>query len=98
MRTATQIEEQRRFCLDYLHATGEEIHWDFIRAVWGSVAERAIAPLQDVLGLGSEARMNLPNSIAGNWSWRYEPGVLTKELARRLRELNSLYGRDLSDE
>jgi 4-alpha-glucanotransferase len=98
MRTATQIEEQRQFCLDYLNATGEEIHWDFIRAVWGSVAERAITPLQDVLGLGSEARMNLPNSSAGNWSWRYAPGVLTKELATRLRALNRLYGRDLSGE
>jgi 4-alpha-glucanotransferase len=98
MRTAAQIAEQRQFCLDYLNTTREEIHWDFIRSVWGSVAERAIAPLQDVLGLGSDARMNLPNSNVGNWSWRYEPGVLTKALAGRLRDLNRLYGRELSGE
>jgi 4-alpha-glucanotransferase len=96
MRTATEIDEQRRFCLQYLNTTGAEIHWDFIRAVWASVADRAIAPLQDVLGLGSEARMNLPNSTAGNWAWRYEPGVLTMDLASQLRELNHLYGRELS--
>jgi 4-alpha-glucanotransferase len=96
MRTAAQIEQQRQFCLDYLHSNGDEIHWDFIRAVWASVADRAIAPLQDVLGLGGEARMNLPNSTKGNWSWRYKPGALTNDLAVRLRELNRLYGRELS--
>jgi len=96
MRTAAQIEQQRQFCVDYLNTTGEDIHWDFIRAVWASVADRAIAPLQDVLGLGGDARMNLPNSTEGNWSWRYKPGALTKDLAVRLRELNRLYGRELS--
>jgi 4-alpha-glucanotransferase len=96
MRTATQIDEQRQFCLQYLNTTGEEIHWDFIRAVWASVADRAIAPLQDVLGLGSEARMNLPNSNEGNWSWRYQPGGLTQDLALRLRDFNRLYGRELA--
>ena len=96
MRTAAEIAEQRRFCLQYLNTSGAEIHWDFIRAVWASVADRAVAPLQDVLGLGSEARMNLPNSTAGNWAWRYEPGALTEGLASQLRELNRLYGRELS--
>ena len=95
-RRAKQIEEQRQFCLHYLKSTGAEIHWDFIRAVWGSVADRAIAPLQDVLGLGSEARMNLPNSNEGNWTWRFEHGALTRDLAARLRELNRLYGRELA--
>ena len=95
-RRAKQIEEHRQFCLHYLKSTGAEIHWDFIRAVWGSVADRAIAPLQDVLGLGSEARMNLPNSNEGNWTWRFEHGALTRDLAARLRELNRLYGRELA--
>ena len=94
MRTAQQIEEQRQFCLSYLDTNDDEIHWDFIRAVWGSVADRAIAPLQDVLGLGSEARMNLPNSTQGNWSWRFESGMLTAQIAQRLKELNRLYGRN----
>ena len=92
-RTAKQIAEEQQFCLDYLNTTGEEIHWDFIRCVWGSVANTAIAPLQDVLGLGTEARMNLPNSNQGNWSWRFEPGALTMDIAERLKGLTQLYAR-----
>jgi 4-alpha-glucanotransferase len=92
-RTAKQIERERTFCLDYLNSDGKQIHWDFIRAVQASVANTAIVPLQDVLGLGTEARMNLPNSTEGNWSWRYKTGALTDEIGERLRELTSLYGR-----
>jgi 4-alpha-glucanotransferase len=87
------IDQERQFCLDYLNTGGEDISWDLIRAVWASVADQAIAPLQDVVGLGSEARMNLPNSNEGNWIWRYKPGVLTEDLAQRLRALTHRYGR-----
>jgi 4-alpha-glucanotransferase len=92
-RTAKQIERERKFCLDYLNADGEEIHWDFIRGVLASVANTAIIPLQDLLGLGTEARMNLPNTTAGNWSWRFRSGALTDDLAERLKNLTELYGR-----
>jgi len=92
-RTEEQIERERQFCLDYLNSDGKEIHWDFIRAVFASVANTAIVPLQDVLGLGTEARMNLPNSTEGNWSWRYRAGSLTDDIATRLKNLTSLYGR-----
>ena len=92
-RTAQQIECERRFCMKYLNTEGKEIQWDFIHAVFASVANTAIVPMQDVLGMGSEARMNLPNSSAGNWLWRYRDGALTEELAQRLRELTDLYGR-----
>lgn len=92
-RTAEQIERERKFCLDYLNSDGREIHWDFIRAVFASVANTAIVPLQDVLGLGTEARMNLPNSTEGNWSWRYRAGALTDTIATRLKQLTTLYGR-----
>jgi 4-alpha-glucanotransferase len=92
-RTAKQIERERTFCLNYLNSNGKEIHWDFIRAVLASVANTAVVPLQDVLGLGTEARMNLPNSTEGNWSWRVKPGALTSDIATRLRELTELYGR-----
>jgi 4-alpha-glucanotransferase len=61
--------------------------------VLASVANTAIVPLQDLLGLGTEARMNLPNSTEGNWAWRYESGVLTEALADRLKKLTQLYGR-----
>jgi 4-alpha-glucanotransferase len=83
----------RAHCLKYLATDGEEIHWTFIRAALGSVARTAIVPLQDVLGLGSEARMNLPASESGNWGWRFGGGDLTPELAARLRDLADLYGR-----
>jgi 4-alpha-glucanotransferase len=84
---------QREFCLKYLNTAAEEIHWDFIRALFASVANTAIIPLQDVLGLGKEARMNLPNTTEGNWSWRVKQGALSSELATRLKELTELYGR-----
>jgi 4-alpha-glucanotransferase len=92
-RNAEQIEREREFCLKYLNTEGKEINWDFIRAVLASVADTAVVPLQDVLGLGTEARMNLPNSTAGNWSWRVTPGALTSDVAARLRGLTELYGR-----
>jgi len=92
-RTAEEIECERSFCLKYLRTDGKRIHWDFIHAVLASVANTAIVPLQDVLGLGSEARMNLPNSTSGNWLWRFNEKDLTDELASELRELTSLYDR-----
>jgi len=92
-RDAQQIEREREFCLKYLDTDGAEIHWDFIRAAFASVANTALVPLQDVLGLGTEARMNLPNSTEGNWAWRFAAGALTDETATRLRELTELYGR-----
>jgi len=92
-RTAEQVEGERKFCMQYLNTEGNEIHWDFIRAVMASVANTAVVPLQDLLGLGTEARMNLPNSTEGNWSWRYEAEALTEEMGTRLKGLTDLYGR-----
>ncbi len=92
-RTAEQIERERTFCLNYLNTAGKEIHWDFIRGVLSSVANTAVVPLQDLLGLGTEARMNLPNSTEGNWSWRFREGALTAHIADRLGEMTALYGR-----
>jgi 4-alpha-glucanotransferase len=92
-RTATEIRTERDFCKKYLNTDGVDIHWDFIRAVFASVANTAIVPLQDVLGLGSDARMNLPNTREGNWSWRVKAGALSGEIRRRLRDLTETYGR-----
>ena len=92
-RDAQQIACEREFCLKYLHADGKEIHWDFIRAVFASVANTAVVSLQDVLGLGTEARMNLPNSTTGNWAWRFKAEALTDDLAQRLKDLTKIYGR-----
>ena len=92
-RDAQQIERERDFCLKYLNTDGTETHWDFIRTVLASVANTAVVPLQDVLGLGTEARMNLPNSTDGNWAWRFKAGALTEGISERLRGLTELYGR-----
>jgi 4-alpha-glucanotransferase len=92
-RSAAQIRRERSFCLKYLHSTGREIHWDFIRAVLASVADTAIIPMQDLLGLDSSARMNLPASEEGNWNWRAPADTLTETMSERLRGLTEIYGR-----
>ncbi|PYS78075.1 MAG: 4-alpha-glucanotransferase [Acidobacteria bacterium] len=86
-------KRERENCLKYLASEGREINWDFIRAAQMSVADIAVAQLQDVLGLGSEARMNTPASAEGNWAWRFREGALTDELRGRLREMTATYGR-----
>lgn len=87
-------QEERDFCLKYLGSDGQEIHWDLIRAALASVADTAVIPLQDVLGLGNEARMNLPASTEGNWKWRLKAERLTDEIAATLKRLSVVYGRD----
>jgi len=77
----------------YLASDGRDIAWDLIRLALASVADWAIVPLQDLLSLGSEARMNTPGRLGENWSWRYEPGQLTQAVADRLAELTEVYGR-----
>ncbi len=83
----------RRHLRSYLRSNGREIHWDMIRAVWSSVADTAIVPAQDILGLDSEARMNTPATVKGNWQWRLQDGQLDDDLAGRLREITELFGR-----
>ncbi len=86
-------DKTREFCLRYLNCDGREIHRDFIRAAMASVAGTAIVQLQDVLGLGHEARMNLPASESGNWAWRFRAELLTDEIAAKLKRLTVLHGR-----
>ena len=87
-------EEDRQFARDYLNSrSDDEIHWDAIRGAWSSVANMAISPVQDFLGLGSEARINTPGVAAGNWQWRLRHGVLTDELAERIAKLTKVYSR-----
>jgi 4-alpha-glucanotransferase len=84
---------ERERALQYVGTNGQEINWAFIRAVMTSVANVAIFPLQDVLGFGSESRMNTPGLADGNWRWRYDESALSGELVRRLRKLTELSGR-----
>jgi len=76
--------DERRNAEAYFGRAEDGIHWSFVRAAQGSVASLSVVPLQDVLGLGSEARMNTPSQNGGNWRWRLQPGALTEELAARL--------------
>ena len=72
---------------------GEEIQWAMIRALMASVADTVLIPMQDILGLGREARMNLPGRMYSNWKWRYTREQLRPEMAQRLRTLTELYER-----
>lgn len=80
-------------CLRYLGTDGHDLAWDFIRMAWRSVANQAVATLQDVMSLGNEARMNFPSVPSGNWQWRYTSDMLTDALLARLRELTVIYDR-----
>lgn len=85
---------EKQNVLQYLGCTSsQEINWDLIRLAMSSVANQAIFPLQDLLGLGSEARMNTPGQDEGNWRWRYRPGALTDEIRDRLKTLTETFGR-----
>jgi 4-alpha-glucanotransferase len=92
-RSMKEIKEEQAFTLRYLKSDGREIHWDMIRAAVSSVANTAIVPMQDVLGLGSDARMNRPGTAEGNWDWRLKKDQIDKTAARRLREMAETYGR-----
>jgi 4-alpha-glucanotransferase len=92
-RSETDIENEREHASRYLGFDGREVHWAFIRAVLGSVADTAIVPAQDLLGLGSEARMNRPGTLAGNWRWRLRSQQLTPEIAKRLAAMAATYDR-----
>ena len=86
-------EHERRNAEAYLGRCQDGIHWAFIRAAHCSPAGLSIIPLQDVLGLGSDARMNIPSSDGGNWRWRFHEGQLTSEVAAKLAQLVELSDR-----
>jgi 4-alpha-glucanotransferase len=86
-------ETERDFYRRYLGRDGSNVAWDFIRAAWSSVPLFAIAPMQDFLDLGNEARMNYPGNPSGNWTWRLPVNGLSDSLSSRIKEFNFLYGR-----
>ena len=93
----TAPPRERDFAQRYLARNGNDVAWDFIRAAMSSVADTVVVPLQDVLGLDSEARMNYPGRPSGNWGWRFTSDRLAKPHGRRLREMVELYGRQATD-
>jgi 4-alpha-glucanotransferase len=86
-------ESQRHNVLEYLGQPAEAMPWPLIRAAYASVARLAIVPLQDVLELGGEHRMNTPGTTTGNWLWRFRWDMVAPDRAPRLRRLAELYRR-----
>ncbi|WP_194192357.1 4-alpha-glucanotransferase [Clostridium chrysemydis] len=87
-------EEEREKAIKYLKLDlNEGVSYGLIRGIWGSVSRLSIATMQDLLKLGTEARMNIPSTLGGNWQWRMKEGSLTKELAKNLYDMTKLYGR-----
>lgn len=86
-------EAERDMVRRYLGRDDQGVVWELIRLAQASVADMAVVPLQDVMGLGSEARMNMPGEAAGNWGWRYRAEQLEPWIAPALREMSVLYGR-----
>jgi 4-alpha-glucanotransferase len=85
---------ERSFAQRYLARSGEDIAYDLIRLGMSSVADTVIVPLQDVLALGSEARMNVPGRPSGNWTWRFRRDMFTDAHVHRLGDMVELYGRE----
>lgn len=92
-RTAAEIAAEKAFATRYLDTDGSEMHWTLMRAAIASVADTVLIPMQDILGLGSEARMNLPGRAGGNWQFRFTWEQLGPAIAARLRALNTLFDR-----
>jgi 4-alpha-glucanotransferase len=92
-RTAADVLKEMEFARRYLNTDGQDIHWAMIRTLMASVADTVLYPLQDVLGVGSEGRMNLPGTSSGNWRWRYRSSSLLPAYAHRLKELVRTYDR-----
>ena len=92
-RTQDQIDAERKMILDYLGTDGHEIHWDLIHLGSRSNADTFVTPLQDLLGLGSEARMNTPGVAGGNWQWRFTWDQLTDEIRDRFAYVTRSTGR-----
>jgi 4-alpha-glucanotransferase len=91
--SAEEIEAERQRVLDQVNTDGSQIHWDLISLAHRLAPHTAIVPLQDVMGLGSEARMNVPGRMEGNWAWRFRQEELTAEGLKRLRDITEWSGR-----
>jgi 4-alpha-glucanotransferase len=92
-RTVADVGKEMEYARRYLNTDGREIHWVMIRTLMASVADTLLFPLQDVLGVGSEGRMNLPGTSSGNWRWRFRGDALTPAHGARLRLLTETYER-----
>ena len=85
---------KKTFLNDYAGDVNEEnAHWKLIRLAMSSVADVCIIPMQDLLGLSSEARMNTPQTLGNNWRWRLQEGEFSCDLIQKMKRLTYIYGR-----
>jgi 4-alpha-glucanotransferase len=94
-RSTEEIEAESAHALEYFGTDGSEIHWDFIHSLYRSDAGASIFPVQDLLGLGSGARMNTPGVASGSWGWRLTDSAALEEALARLKELTASVSRGL---
>jgi len=92
-RTKEDVSKEMDYARRYLNTDGKDINWVMIRTLMASVADTVLFPLQDVLGVGSEGRVNLPGTASGNWRWRFRAGDFTPKMVTRLREMANTYER-----
>ena len=93
IRTEADVEKEMAYARRYLNTDGHDINMVMIRTLMASVADTVLFPLQDVLGVGSEGRMNLPGSSSGNWRWRFRSEALRADIASRLKSWAETYER-----
>jgi len=86
-------ESSKKYLKKYLNMIKEDVSWSIIRAAWASVSVIAVAPLQDLLNLGEEGRMNTPGIAHDNWEWRYEKKMLTGRILKKIKKLTKIYAR-----
>ena len=90
---ATASDGARAYAREVLQCSDADLHWALIRATSQSVAQQALFPMQDVLGLDGSHRMNLPGTAQGNWNWRLQPAMLQPEVSHRLARISAASGR-----
>ena len=90
----SSAERERDHFRRYFRTDGGDVAWTFIEGALSSVAQVAVVPLQDLLNLDTEARMNLPGTSGGNWQWRFQAGQIDRSLAARLLDATTIFGRD----
>lgn len=91
---ASPQDKKRLFSYIGREVEEENIHWELIRLLMGSVANTVIIPMQDILGLDEESKMNLPATSDGNWQWRLNPKRITPLVCEKLGEITATYARD----
>ena len=92
-RAAESVAKEKAYAMRYLDTDGHEMHWTMIRAAMATVSRTVLVPMQDILGLGSDARMNMPGRPGGNWQFRFHWDQVTPDITRRLRGLVDTYAR-----